>query len=186
MLRYLDFTFRDVADIDRERIFVWRNSSVVRSAMYSNHLITKEEHYRWFDKIRKDEINRYLIFEERGNPLGFVCFTGYDMVNKKAFNGGYLGERVGCSNVGLGAAMEFFLLDYAFKGLKLHKLCCEVLEFNKKVVSQHLKFGYMEEGYFSKHIYRDNVYYDVHFLSIFQDVWNMKREIMYRKIFTLD
>jgi RimJ/RimL family protein N-acetyltransferase len=46
--------------------------------------------------------------------------------------------------------MEALALEYAFSVLGLHKLCCEVLEFNKPVLGLHKKFGFEEEGFFKE------------------------------------
>ena len=47
-------TLRDLTPDDSDRLLAWRNSEAVRPYMYSDHLISPEEHARWFAGIAGD------------------------------------------------------------------------------------------------------------------------------------
>lgn len=53
----------------------------------------------------------------------------------------YLDERV---RGGLGAALEFYILDLLLSNLRTSTLVCEVLANNTSVLSLHSKFGFQE------------------------------------------
>lgn len=56
------------------------------------------------------------------------------------------------------------MYDYVFNTLKLNKLCCEVFEFNRKVIEIHKKFGTEIEGILKQHICKT-----IHFIILY--VW---------------
>jgi UDP-4-amino-4,6-dideoxy-N-acetyl-beta-L-altrosamine N-acetyltransferase len=66
-------------------------------------------------------------------------------------------------------------LNYVFDELKLEKLCCEVLAFNKGVVEMHRRFGFVQEGLFRKHIWKRSEFQDVVCLAILQEEWAAAR-----------
>ena len=71
----MDYKLRSIDDSDKERILNWRNSDRVRQNMYTDHLITPEEHESWFNKIHQDKSVDYKIFEYEGRSIGLVGFT---------------------------------------------------------------------------------------------------------------
>ena len=61
--------------------------------------------------------------------------------------------------------MEFLMLDLAFITLGLHKLYCEVLEFNRPVITLHHKFGFEIEGTSPRFAFREGQYIDAHHMG---------------------
>jgi RimJ/RimL family protein N-acetyltransferase len=92
MAKYEDYFLRNLQETDLEKVLTWRNSERVRINMYTNHIITWEEHLAWFQKIQKKENVIYLIFEFLSRPIGLICFTDLDRRNNKALGGFELGE----------------------------------------------------------------------------------------------
>jgi RimJ/RimL family protein N-acetyltransferase len=75
----------------------------------------------------------------------------------------------------VGTCVEYAVLNYVFDELKLEKLCCEVLAFNKGVVEMHRRFGFVQEGLFRKHIWKRDEFQDVVCLAILQEEWAAAR-----------
>ena len=84
---------------------------------------------------------------------------------------------------GYGIAIEFVALNFAFDILKLHKLNCEVLDFNESVVKLHKKFGFIEEGRKRQQIFKNDRFVDVVMLGLLCSEWQIGKEKMKRFVF---
>lgn len=176
-----DFTLRTMSENDLQLVLHWRNSERVRANMYTDHLISANEHQVWFSKTKNDSRSKYFVFEHNGMPVGVVNIVQIDDRNKKCYWGFYIGEA-GAPKTS-GPAMEFLALEYMFNILKMHKVCCEVFVFNEPVIKLHKKFGFVEEGTFVGHILKNNNYEDVVSLAIFNDTWDLLRQKLERICF---
>jgi UDP-4-amino-4,6-dideoxy-N-acetyl-beta-L-altrosamine N-acetyltransferase len=176
-----DYKLRPIQEIDIERVLDWRNSDRVRVNMYTDHIIGIEEHRAWFERMQQNETMLYLICEFKDRPIGLVYFTDIDRYNQSSFWGFYLGE----TDVpqGSGPAMEFLALEYAFEILNIRKLCCEVFDFNEKVIKLHKKFYFTEEGRFIKHRIKNGDYHDIVFLALFKEIWSANKDKIAKVVF---
>lgn len=132
MLRRMD-------DSDLARVLDWRNQPAVRRYMYTGHEISPAEHQAWWSRTRADSSARYFIYDDGGVPSGVVAFTQIDMATGTAQWAFY---AAGDARRGIGVRMEVAALQYAFGGLGLHELRCEVLSNNMRVIRMHEKFGF--------------------------------------------
>lgn len=158
---------------DLEKILGWRNSERIRANMYTDHIISLEEHRAWFEKSKLNATSVYLVFEVQEQLAGLVYFTDIDTKNSKSHWGFYLGEE----NLpqGSGTAMGILGLEYAFTQLNIRKLCGEVFAFNEASSRFHKKLGFSEEGRFVKHVLKRGIYQDVVLFALFYDDWSSKR-----------
>ena len=179
-----DYQLRPIQESDLEIVLEWRNSERVRSNMYTDHIISLDEHKSWFLHIENDESVSYHICEYNYKSIGVIYFTNIDRPNKKSYWGFYLGDI----NVpmGSGSIMGFIALSYAFKSLDIRKLCSEVFSFNKKAINFHEKLGFQQEGYFVKHILKQGKYEDVVALTLFKDDWLSRNSDLYDLVFRLE
>lgn len=168
------FGLRAVRPDDAERLLHWRNSERVRAYMYSDHVIAEEEHAAWFARMLKDPAGDYRVCERLGRPIGLVALTAIDAASRRASWAFYVGEAdlpPGC-----GAAMEYLALEHAFEARALRKLCCEVLASNVRVIKQHMRFGFRQEGLLVGHVLKNGKYEDVVVLALFDSEWPPVRE----------
>jgi len=173
------FGLREMAKADLETVLAWRNSDAIRVNMYTHQLIDWETHQRWFESASQDPSVEHYMFEYDGEPAGVVSFSQISQDHKRAhwaFYSGRLDIR------GLGSKMELLALQHAFENLKLEKLCCEVLDFNESVVKFHKKFGFVEEGRFMKHYWRDGEAHDIHLLAFFKEQWPAVKDKYWDKL----
>ncbi|MFV0437380.1 MAG: UDP-4-amino-4,6-dideoxy-N-acetyl-beta-L-altrosamine N-acetyltransferase [Desulfopila sp.] len=165
----MDFgILRDISPVELELMRAWRNSPDIRANMYTRHVISQQEHIEWWNKTAVREDQQYFMYEFNGKPTGIVSFNGIDKVNRNsrwAFYAAPTAEK------GTGSRMEFLALNYAFDELKLHKLCCEVLEFNAAVVKLHQKFGFRIEGVLKEQHIVENKYVDIYCMGILASEW---------------
>lgn len=161
-----------IEDQHLDMVRSWRNNPKVRENMYTNHVISKKEHEQWFKLLLIDSSRRFFIFELNGEPSGLIGFTQIDQVTNSASWVFYSGDT---SKRGVGSMMETAALNYAFDEMKLHKLNCEVLEFNDAVITFHRKHGFKVEGIFKKQYLKNEKYWDIYRLAIFKKDWLLSK-----------
>ncbi|GAA0454011.1 UDP-4-amino-4,6-dideoxy-N-acetyl-beta-L-altrosamine N-acetyltransferase [Alkalibacillus silvisoli] len=155
------------------QVLTWRNQPHVREMMYTDHLITKEEHEKWFENvIRSNEsIVKLLFYQE--TPLGLVQFNHIHERFKRCYWGFYIGEKNPPNKTG--TALGILALDYIFLKQGLEKVLAEVIENNTRSFHYHKKLGFVEEGRFIKHIIKHNQALDVIPMALFNDEWQQVR-----------
>lgn len=149
-----------------------RNEPSVRNSMYTNHHISLDEHLNWVEILKNDKTQIVFIILVNDIASGVLSISALDLVHKKSDWAFYLTDKV---RGGLGAALEFSLLNFAFDDLLLEKLNCEVLETNDVIVKLHKKFGFIEEGFKNSNIEKNGTRIGVYFLGITKDEWVSKR-----------
>ncbi|EGO62290.1 pseudaminic acid biosynthesis N-acetyl transferase [Acetonema longum DSM 6540] len=164
---------------DLDQVLAWRNSPRIRAAMFSDHIITIEEHRAWFQKVQNSEGSKLLIFLLEDIAVGVVNITDIDFRHNHCFWGFYIGIEPAPSGTGL--AMGYFALNYAFGELGIRKLCSEVIVSNTTSLRYHHRLGFYEEGQFREHVKKDGIYADVIRLACFRSDWEkVKRDIAQR------
>ena len=149
-----------------------RNEPSVRNSMYTNHHISLDEHLNWVEILKNDKTQIVFIILVNDIASGVLSISALDLVHKKSDWAFYLTDKV---RGGLGTALEFSLLNFAFDDLLLEKLNCEVLETNDVIVKLHKKFGFIEEGFKNSNIEKNGTRIGVYFLGITKDEWVSKR-----------
>jgi len=166
---------RPIASLDSQsqrRIREIRNEPSIRKVMYTDHEIQADEHQDWLDRLKLDKYRiAFAVIDDKLGPIGMVSLTAVDRRHRKADWAFYLTEN---ERGGLGASLEFSLLDFAFNRLGLEKLNCEVIEGNDAVVRMHKKFGFEEEGFRRSNIEKDGIRVGVHFLGLQKAAWAEK------------
>lgn len=161
-----------------------RNQISVRASMYTDHEIGLNEHLVWISKLKSDSNSIvFVVLDEHKEPIGVVSLTSIDILNKKSDWAFYLDEK---ERDGLGAAIEYVLIDYVFDKLKLEKLNCEVIETNESVVRLHKKFKFSEEGFRRENIYKKDKRIGVYYLGLTKTDWLNNKKIIsekYKSIF---
>tara|TARA_B110000008_G_scaffold169502_1_gene169302 strand:- start:1880 stop:2467 length:588 start_codon:yes stop_codon:yes gene_type:complete len=150
-----------------------RNQESVRKSMYTEHEIPLNEHLGWVESLRTDTRQIVFVVLVEGIVSGVVSVNAIDRLHLKSDWAFYLDENV---RGGLGAALEFSLINFVFTELGLEKLNCEVIETNEAVVRMHKKFGFIEEGFRRENIIKNNARTGVFFLGLTKTDWLRERE----------
>lgn len=141
-----DYGFRKIEKIDLELLLNWRNSERIHKVMLTDHLITMEEHEKWFENISQYNPLRNFIFTYKGKPIGYFGYTQYDSENMTCSPGSYIGEESSDIPVDAGLALAYCVNEYAFVELKMKTLISEVLDNNKRVLHLDKLLGYQVVG----------------------------------------
>lgn len=150
----------------------WRNSPQVRKYMFTNHIISMEEHKLWFQSNQKDPTSRWYVHSnEHGELDGVVCFSDINEIVKSATWGFYLGNE---AKPGAGTGLGKDGLNEAFNSLLLEKVFARVLPHNTKSLHFHRKLGFIEDGCVEKSHFDGSQYLDVHLFLITRNIWEQK------------
>ena len=150
-----------------------RNQESVRKSMYTEHEISLNEHLAWVERLQSD--NRQIVFVVLVDEVvsGVVSVNAIDRLHLKSDWAFYLDANV---RGGLGAALEFGLINFVFQRVGLEKLNCEVIETNEAVVKLHKKFGFVEEGFRRENIIKNENRMGVFFLGLTKSDWEREKE----------
>lgn len=169
-----DVVLRLVEEGDRDRLLAWRNSPQVAAFMYSDHLIGREEHDRWFDGLVDHSRRRDWIVLLDGAPVGLTSLVDIDRGQGRAAIARYLAEE-SARGLGVGGFTEFKVADHAFQVLGLRKLWSEVLAANTAALASHLSSGFQREALFRAHVVKRGQPTDVIGLGLLAEDWRKHR-----------
>ena len=135
-----DYALRSIEESDLEQLLVWRNSDRIRTKMLNQHIITMDEHRKWFDKISKYEKPQHFVSEYKGNKVGYCGILSYDLENNVCKNGFYIGEE-NAIPVNAMASFEYLLNYYTLNDIGVTQVDGEVLADNNVLVKYYLLLG---------------------------------------------
>lgn len=176
-----DINLRKLSVNDLETVRNWRNSPEVKSYMYNEQHISEEQQQKWFDNINWNT-SHYWVIEYQDKPLGLASVNNIDRTLQSCYWAFYLGDTT-VRGAGIGAKVEFNVLEYVFTELKLNKLRCEVFVSNDKVIKMHEKFGFRREAYYREHCIKGKEKLDVVGLAILKSEWDQIKSLMKAKIY---
>jgi hypothetical protein len=151
-----------------ETVRKWRMLPEVTKYMYTDPVITPESQLAWYNSIKDDKNNKNWVIVVDNVNVGFVNLKINP--NRRGFWAYYIADSDYLGK-GIGKQIELNLLRYVFDVLKLHKLTCEVFEWNDKVVKIHEKYGSKIEGLLKDHICKNGAYYNVVTMGILKEEW---------------
>ena len=179
-----DFKLRPLAESDLDLVLKWRNSDRVSKHMYTDHMISPEEHRAWFERMKTNPDTHPQIFEYRDRPIGLVNLSRVDRPNSKCVWGFYIGATDlpgGC-----GSALGYFGLEHIIEHLKFRKVIGEVFSFNSDSLRFHKRLGFVEEGCLVQHVLKDGKYHDIITLAVFDEAWRAGRAALEEELFSMD
>ena len=184
MPRREDCFLRPMQESDLDLVLQWRNSDRVRRASYTDHIISRDEHLAWFERVRQDVRSAPFVFECETKPVGVVNLTDIDTDGGRCAWGFYVGAED--APRGVGSAMGFCALEYAFENMGLHRVVGEALADNEASVRYHRRLGFVQEGRFVDHVLKDGEYRDVISFAILEPGWRRIKGELSRRFFESD
>lgn len=165
---------RTVEENDRDRLLAWRNSPQVAAFMYSDHIITRAEHDRWFDGLPGNARRRDWIVTLDDAPVGLSSLVDIDTEQGRGTIARYLAKE-SARGLGLGSFAEFRIANHAFDQLGLRKLWSEVLATNEAALASHQSSGFQREALLRAHIVKQGRPVDVIGLGLLAEEWRDHR-----------
>lgn len=182
MLKIGDYSMRTIEEKDLEQILVWRNSERIRSVMFTDYIISMQEHLAWFERIKQLKPPVHFVFEYKDRPIGYISYTDIDQRNSTCLSGTYLGEQTGIPDLA-GIVLNYFTEEYAFEKLRMRKTWAYCLAYNKKIIKLGKIFGRQQEGVLKQHVLKNGKYEDVVIMALFYNDWKIKREALHQYLF---
>lgn len=138
---------RPATDADRDVILEWRNHPEVRAVSLTQHLISPEEHEKWWEGTKTRSDREVYIYERHDIPSGVVTFFDLDREAGTSWWGYYL-DNAGLTERGelLPAWIEIQrqAVRFAWDELGLAELHGEVLDNNAAVRRFNKRNGFEE------------------------------------------
>jgi UDP-4-amino-4,6-dideoxy-N-acetyl-beta-L-altrosamine N-acetyltransferase len=153
----MNIEFQNILDVDEKLIELvrnWRNTKHVNQYMYTNHNISKEEHKKWIEKLRKKDSGIAWIIRYNGKSVGLAQLSNIDYENKITEWGYYIAEEAFQSK-GIGTASLKKLIKYVFEEMDFLKMKTIVLENNSVAIKLYEKFGFKKKGELNEKLIRE-------------------------------
>lgn len=151
-------------------VLAWRNAPEVAAHMYTDHVVTPDEHARWIAAVLHADDRRYWIVEMDDQPVGLANVVRIDRANRRCEWAYYLADP-STRGRGVGAAVEYMVLREVFGPMALNKLSCEVFVENEAVWKLHESFGFTREAHYREHVWKGGRFRDVYGLAIRAEDW---------------
>lgn len=153
-------SFSNLNGEERGMVRNWRNAEGIRKWMYTDHVISPEEHGAFLKRAESDGRNFYWVVRGAGGEyLGVMSLNRVDERNRNAYFAIY--SNPDCKTPGIGRTMDRMAIRLAFEFLGLHTLRLEVIEDNAGVINLHRKMGFKEEGRLKGFVFKDGRFKDV-------------------------
>ncbi len=165
---------RPLTSEDSAQVLRWRNSPEVAAHMYSDHAISDSEHDRWLEAALSAGDRAYWIILYDQAAIGLANIVRIDLAARRCEWAYYLGSA-DTRGKGIGAAVEYIVLDHVFGTRGLNKLWCEVFVENEAVWKLHESFGFQREAHLRQHIYKRGRFLDVYGLGLLAADWDRVR-----------
>ena len=177
-MKKFNYSLRPVVKDDLDLIYEWRNRPEVRAFMYSSAEIPREEHLRWFGSMLKDVSKRLLVLNVDEHESAVICFSCIDGDQSCSW-GFYSGPS---APAGVSLMVELAALEYAFEKLGVHRLSCEVLAGNQKVINLHKKSGFIQEGCLREARETPRGIEDVIIFGMLSNEWPASRQLIQNRV----
>ena len=160
---------KNIEEKDLIILMRWRNMKEVSDFLFNDMTYTLEGQKRWFDKIKSDKENIYLIVKDLNDKsFGEARITNIDLKNKKCEIGGHIGEQ-NFKGKGLGKEIFKILTDYCFKELRMNKVYLKVFKFNEIAIHVYKSLGFKTEGILRQDIFKKEKFEDVLVMSVLRN-----------------
>ena len=74
----MDIGFKNLLDVEeaiQDLVRTWRNLDDVRKFMIHDHIISKDEHIRWIERIKVGNTIKAWVIYYNKNPVGLMYLT---------------------------------------------------------------------------------------------------------------
>lgn len=149
---------------EKEMVRECRNDESIRKWMYSDEIISQEEHFNFLENLQKDNKNFYWIVYKDEGFIGVISLNNINIKNKNAYLGIY--SNPFCEMKNKGSLLSNCLIKVAFDIFELHSLKLEVIENNERAIDFYKKMGFEEEGVLKEFVCKDGKWLNVIIMGV--------------------
>lgn len=157
---------------DATMVHKWRNLPRIADLMINNEPIAFETHRRWMDRILTADDCAYWVIEDDSEAVGLANLVDISITDGHCSWGFYIAAE--SARGPLGVAVEYAILEEVFARRNLHKLECQTLATNERVLALHQHMGFVEEGRIRDHIWRNGSYIDLVRMGMLRSEWEAR------------
>lgn len=154
---------------DENSLIEIRSDNDIFQLTAGNMYFASKEHSKKLlrENLISDGKNLYLMIclSDSNYPIGYVSITDIDHINKKVQWGGIIISN-NYSGKGYATSAAKEMLKYIFEELNMNKVYGYWLEDNLASLRMAEKLGFIKEGTLRQHVYKENRYHSVFYLSI--------------------
>jgi UDP-4-amino-4,6-dideoxy-N-acetyl-beta-L-altrosamine N-acetyltransferase len=159
----------------------WRNSDRIRKYMYTDHIISWDEHQAWYNRIKDTGEQILYIFEREGHPVGFFNVTHINRAQGSCSFGLYVGEPD--MPKGTGSALGYCGMEEMIEHLKFKRVIGEVFSFNKATIDFNIRLGFIHEEGKTRQVWKNGQYETILIFDLFPDNWLKRKPELAKLIF---
>jgi RimJ/RimL family protein N-acetyltransferase len=152
---------------DAELTLRWRLDE--RAVLLNRGASTVAEQAAWIASRPSTEFN-FVIELASGKPVGMLSLTNVDQANRRAEPGRFLiGEPEAVRGFPVAVEAMKLLYEFAFDGLKLHRVHGTVVAENRLMLKWQRYLGMSDEGVLRQHYLIGGTYRDAICLAMLED-----------------
>ena len=136
-----NITFSNLEKKDLNKVLVLRNQKNVRASSFNNKIISKEEHYKYFENIFKRDNHYYKLYSK--NKILGVGY-GKNFKEKSCTWGFFVDLDYKSENFKIGSIIKFLLYEKLFSIQNIDKITCEVISDLEWIKNWHIRWGHEE------------------------------------------
>jgi len=154
---------------DLDLILKWRNHESIRSFMFNKEIIKNVDHVSWFESLATRKDRFAFIFSINEEKKGFAQIS---LVGNEIAEWGFYVDPY--AQPGMGKYLAYNIIEYLFNEMNVRKIVGRVIDFNKRSISLHEKFGFTTEGVLRQEHFDNNTYHDVICFGLLKNEWTGK------------
>lgn len=158
--------FVHLSQEEKEMVRAWRNAERIRKWMYTDHIISKDEHQRFLKNLENSNNRFYWLVRTWNNYIGVIDLIRVDFKNKNTYFGIY--SNPDSRIPGVGKKLEMIAIKLVFERAAFHSLWLEIIEDNK-ISYLHKEMGFAEAGRLRDFVRKDNTWKDVVVMGLLRD-----------------
>lgn len=139
-------TFVDILSVDdklKDKVRCWRNKGKIRKFMLTQHLISREEHFKWIGSLKRKDNQKFWVVFANDVPIGSVYLQNINYRQLNSEWGFYIGEDAYIGK-GFGKRIVYKLLQHFFEEMKFDVLLTKVFSNNTAALNIYRKFRFAE------------------------------------------
>lgn len=169
-----EIRLRKLSLSDTANIVRWRNQPEVYQNLFTQNLITEEQHTGYFHKYVETGLVKQFVVEANIDgeviDIGTTFLKNIDQVSKKAEFGIFIGEAIARGR-GLASAIATATLAVAFEEMGLNKVYLTVFSNNVPAIRSYEKAGFKQEGVLRQDFFDGKKYIDIAVMGVLKEEW---------------
>jgi RimJ/RimL family protein N-acetyltransferase len=148
--------------------YTWENQEFIKEFFSISEDHNYEKIVREFVLYEHDpsKFQFTIVLSESLKPIGRIYLSRYDNhLNAIDLTRIYIGEEEYLGK-GLGKESMIIILKFLFCELKIHRLTLDTFGGNQRARNLYTKLGFEKEGILRDSTRKNNVYYDLHLMSM--------------------